>query len=101
MRRGAPDTPFHHEATGELSIQVFSHSNYFRTRWHDTDEMKLESLIPQCVASMMKVAVEYRRNTAKRRQEEFFRKLRWDELKQLKIQIEAESSRSALWKMVQ
>jgi hypothetical protein len=83
----------HHEATGELSIQLFSHSKYFTTTWRDTDEMKVESLTPQCVASMMKIAVEYRRNTAKRRQEEFFRKLQWEELKQLKTQIEVEEVR--------
>jgi len=42
---------------------------------------------------MMKIAVEYRRNTAKRHQEEFFRQLRWEELKQLKTQIDAEENR--------
>jgi hypothetical protein len=42
---------------------------------------------------MMKVAVEHRRNTAKRNQEEFFRKLRWEELRQLKQQIDVEEAR--------
>jgi hypothetical protein len=46
------------------------------------------------IASMMTIAVEYRRRTAKRHQEEFFRKLRWEELQQLKTQIEAEEARS-------
>jgi hypothetical protein len=41
---------------------------------------------------MMKIAVEYRRSTAKRRQEEFFRKLHWKQLQQLKTQIEAEEA---------
>jgi hypothetical protein len=41
----------------------------------------------------MKIAVEYRRNTAKRHQEELFRKLRWEELQRLKTQIDAEENR--------
>jgi hypothetical protein len=58
--------------------------------WGDTDQTKVESFVPDCVASMMKIAVEYRRNTAKRQQEELFRKLHWVELRQLKAQIDAE-----------
>jgi hypothetical protein len=83
----------HYEATGELSIQVLSNSSYFATIWRDTEQVKIESLIPECVASMMKIAVEYRRNTAIRHQEELFRKLRWEELQQLKTQIDAEENR--------
>lgn len=83
----------HYEPTGELSIHVFSHSSYFPTAWHDSEQTKIESLVPQCVAGMMKIAVEYRRNTAKRVQEELFRKLRWEELQQLRRQIEGEENR--------
>ena len=83
----------HYEATGELSLHVFSNSRYFTTVWRDSDKAKIESLVPECIASMMKIAVEYRRNTAKRNQEELFRKLRWEELKRLKTQIEAEEAR--------
>jgi hypothetical protein len=82
-----------YEATGELSIHVSSSSNYFTTTWRDTEQTKVESLVPECIASMMKIAVEYRRGTVKRHQEEFFRKLHWEELKQLKTQIEAEEAR--------
>jgi hypothetical protein len=83
----------HYEATGELSIHVSSNSNYFTTVWRDSEQAKIESLVPECVASVMKIAVEYRRNTARKRQEEFFRKLRWEELQQLKTQIDAEQNR--------
>jgi hypothetical protein len=83
----------HYETTGELSIQVLSNSSYFGTTWRDTEQAKIELLVPECVASMMKIAVEYRRNTATRHQEELFRKLRWEELQQLKMQIDAEENR--------
>jgi len=83
----------HYETTGELSIHVLSNSSYFNTVWRDTERVKIESLVPDCVASMMKIAVEYRRNTAKRHQEELFRRLRWAELQQLKTQIDAEEDR--------
>jgi hypothetical protein len=82
-----------YKPTGELSLHVFSHSNYFETSWDDTEQTKIESLVPECVASMMKIAVECRRNTAKRHQEEFFRKLRWEELQLLKTRIDAEEAR--------
>jgi hypothetical protein len=82
-----------YEATGELSIHVFSSSNYFTRVWRDTEHAKIDSLVPECIASMMKIAVEYRRSTAKRHQEESFRRLHWEELKQLKTQIEAEEAR--------
>ncbi len=82
-----------YEATGELSIHVFSSSSYFTTTWRDTEQTKVESFVPECIASMMKIAVEYRRRTAKRHQEEFFRKLHWEELQQLKTQIDAEEAR--------
>jgi hypothetical protein len=97
--RATPDTSDrphfirHYQATGELSIQVLSNSSYFGTIWRDTEQAKIESLVPECVASMMKIAVEYRRNTAIRHQEELFRKLRWEELRQLKTQIDAEENR--------
>lgn len=83
----------HSEATGELSIHLSSNSNYFSTVWRDSEQVKVESLIPECVASMMKIAVEYRRSTAIKHQEELFRKLRWQELQQLKMQIDAEEKR--------
>jgi hypothetical protein len=82
-----------YEATGVLSIQVFSGSKYFTTDWHDTDQTEIESLIPECVASMMKIAVEYRRNAARRNQEALFQRLRWEELRRLQKQIEAEEAR--------
>ncbi len=91
---GRPRFVRHYEATGELSIQVLSNSSYFSTIWRDTQQAKIESLAPECIASMMKIAVEYRRNTAKRHQEELFRKLRWEELQQLKTQIDAEEGRT-------
>lgn len=90
---GRPRFVRHYEATGELSIQVFSNSNYFTTIWRDTKQTKVESHVPECVASMMKIAVEYRRNTAKRLQEELFKKLRWEELRQLKTLVDAEENR--------
>lgn len=83
----------HYEPTGDLSLHVFSHSSYFKTSWNDTEQTKIESLVPECVASMMKVAVEHRRNTAKKNQEEFFQKLRWEELRELKQQIDVEEAR--------
>jgi hypothetical protein len=83
----------HYEPTGDLSLHIFSHSSYFRTSWSDTEHTKIESLVPECVASMMKVAVEHRRNTAKKNQEEFFRKLHWEELQQLKQQVDVEEAR--------
>ena len=83
----------HYEPTAELSLHVFSNSNYFTTIWRDTQQTKIESLVPECIASMMKIAVEYRRKKAKRHQEEFFRKLRWEELQRLKTQIDAEEAR--------
>jgi len=83
----------HYEATGELSVHVFSGSSYFTTIWRDTEQTKIESLVPECIASIMKIAVEYRRATAKMHQEQFFQKLRWEELQQLKAQIEAEEAR--------
>jgi len=83
----------HYEATGELSVHVFSGSSYFTTIWRDTEQTKIESLVPECIASIMKIAVEYRRTTAKRRQEQFFQNLRWEELQQLKSQIEGEEAR--------
>jgi len=83
----------HYEATGELSIHVFSNSSYFTTIWRDTEHTKIESLVPDCIASMMKIAVEFRRNTAIRHQEDLFRKLHWEELGQLKTQIETEEAR--------
>jgi hypothetical protein len=83
----------HHEATGELSLRVFSGSSYFTTIWRDTEQTKIESFVPECIASIMKIAVEYRRTTAKRRQEQFFQNLHWGELQQLKSQIEGEEAR--------
>ena len=71
----------HYDPTGHLSLHVFNHSSYFETSWDDTEQTKIESLVPEYVASMMRVAVEYRRNTAMKNQEEFFRKLRWQELR--------------------
>lgn len=82
-----------YEPTGALSLHIFSHSSYFKTCWDDTEQTTIETLVPEYVASMMKVAVEHRRNTAKRNQEEFFRKLRWEELRQLKQQIDVEEAR--------
>lgn len=70
-----------------------SNSDYFTTIWRDSEQVKIESLVPECIASMMKIAVEYRRKTAIKHQEEFFRKLRWEELQQLKTQIDAEEKR--------
>jgi hypothetical protein len=90
---GRPRLVKHYEATGALSIQVFSNSSYFDTIWRDTEQRKIEGVIPECVASMMKIAVEYRRNTEKRHQEELFRKLRWEEFQQLKRQVDAEEDR--------
>jgi hypothetical protein len=72
---------------------VLSHSNYFDTLWQDTEQAKLESLIPEAVATMMKIGVEHRRDTEKRRQEELFRKMRWEELGELKRQVDAEEAR--------
>jgi hypothetical protein len=83
----------YYEPTGRLSLRVFSVSSHFKTSWEDTEQTKIESLVPECVASMMKVAVEYRRNTAKKNQEEFFRKLRWEELREVKQQIDVEEAR--------
>ena len=83
----------HYESTGALSLHVFSPSSYFKTCWDDTEQTTIESLVPEFVASMMKVAVEHRRNTAKRNQEEFFRRLHWEELKALKPQIDVEEAR--------
>jgi len=82
-----------YDPTGALSLHLFSHSSYFKTCWDDTEQTKIESLVPECVATMMKVAVEHRRNTAKKNQEEFFRKLRWEELRELKQQIDVEEAR--------
>ena len=81
-----------YEPTGKLSIRVLSDSDYFTTIWSDTEQAKVETLVPECVATMMKTAVEHRRRTAKRRQEELFRKLRWEELGRLKAEIEAEEA---------
>lgn len=83
----------HYEPTGALSLHVFSHSSYFKTCWDDTEQTAVESLVPEFVVSMMKVAVEHRRNTAKKNQEEFFRRLRCRELQQLKQQIDVEEAR--------
>jgi hypothetical protein len=83
----------HYDPTGQLSLRIINHSSYFKTSWDDTEQTKMESLVPECVASMMKVAVEHRRNTAKKNQEEFFRKLRWEELRELKQQIDVEEAR--------
>ena len=80
-------------ATGKLSIRVLSDSDCFTTIWSDSERTKIESLVPECIATMMKIAVEHRRRTAKRRQEELFRKLRWEELGRLKAEIEAEEPR--------
>lgn len=84
-----------YEPTGKLSIRVLSDSNYFTTIWSDTEQAKVETLVPECVATMMKIAVEHRRRTAKRQQEELFRKLRWEEVGRLKGEIEAEEARVA------
>jgi hypothetical protein len=37
----------HYEPTGELSIHVFSNSSYFTTIWRDTQQTKIESLVPE------------------------------------------------------
>ncbi|HXH48548.1 MAG TPA: hypothetical protein VNM47_04170 [Terriglobia bacterium] len=84
-----------YEPTGKLSIRVLSDSDYFTTIWSDSEQTNIESLLPECIATMMKIAVEYRRRTAKRRQEELFRKLRGEELGRLKGEIEAEEARVA------
>jgi len=83
----------HYDPTGHLCLRVFAESRYFKTSWADTERTKIESFVPECVASMMKVAVEYRRNTATKNQEEFFRKLHWEELRKLKEQIDIEEAR--------
>jgi hypothetical protein len=82
-----------YEPTGALSLRVFNDSSYFKTCWDDTEQRTIESLVPEYVASMMKVAVEHRRNTARRNQEEFFRRLHWEELQQPKQQIDVEEAR--------
>jgi hypothetical protein len=64
--------------------------------WRDTEKTKIDSFVPDCVALMMKIAVEYRRNTAKRHVGELFRKLRWEELRQLKAHIDFEEVRIEL-----
>ncbi len=64
-----------YEVTGELSIHVFSSSRHFTTRRSDADQRKIETLVPECVVSMMKIAVEHQHETAKRELDEFFRKL--------------------------
>lgn len=83
----------HFDPTGHLSLRVLNDSSYFKTSWDDTEQTKLESLVPECVASIMKVAVEHQRETAIKNQEEFFRKLHWEELRELKQQIDIEEAR--------
>ena len=82
-----------YEATGELSVQIHSPSCYFRTCWADTQSSPVESCIPECIASMMRIAVEHRRNTTQRKLEDFFKRLQWEELGRLKAQIDSEEAR--------
>jgi hypothetical protein len=90
---GRPRYMYRYEPTGELSIHIHSDTKHFESSWHDREERKIESTIPEFVASLMKVGVEHRRRTAIKNQEQFFQNLRWKELGQLKAQIEAEEAR--------
>jgi hypothetical protein len=79
--------------TGELSIQVLSTSNFFKRSWRDKEGRPVETLIPQCIASMMKIAVEHQRDAEKRRQLEVFQSMQEQEAERLKAFIRAEETR--------
>jgi hypothetical protein len=93
LATGRPRCMTQYEPTGELSIHIRNSTSYFQTTWHDTEQVKIESMVPEFVAGMMKAGVECRRQTLIRRQEQFFRRLDWEELGRLKGQIDAEEAR--------
>ena len=81
--------------------RVFSFSSYFTTTWRDTEETKIESLIPQCVGTMIKIAIEHRRSTARRRQEELFQKFRGRNSNSLKHKSRPKRLVFSGWKIAQ
>lgn len=44
-----------YEPTGQLSIQVLSHTDFFKRIWRDKESKPVEDSIPECVAAMMKI----------------------------------------------
>jgi hypothetical protein len=82
-----------YKPTGQLSIQVLSCTDFYKKIWRDKETKPVEALIPECVATMMKIGVEHRREAEKSRQEEVFRKMHEQELARLGLMIKGEEAR--------
>lgn len=81
--------------SGELVFHVVSEHDTTLEKWCDSADTKLETIVPAIVAAMMKTALRYRRAADNRRNEENRKRLRLEELRKLKVEIEAEEKRVA------
>ena len=78
--------------TGALSLEIHAYTE-LRKNWNDTERRKLEDVIPEFVATLLRSAVELHRRTENRRQEELERQRLAAEREELRKQCSAEKQR--------
>lgn len=86
--------PVRLEPTGILSVEVW---NYYsggpQKVWRDRENMKLEELVPKCVAGMMRIALKERADAKARRDRELARQNRIAKVEAELEKIRAEEKR--------
>ena len=89
------DRTVRYEATGVLSLNIHSDLwlHQLRRKWTDGKRQRVEDLIPQFVAGLMRVAVVLRRQTEEQKKREEERQQREREMFKLRAQIEAEEKK--------
>lgn len=86
-------TPVSFEPSGEFAIEVWQYWGGERKRWKDKKSARLESLLPQLVAGVLRIALANRAEHEKRLAEEKERQRRAEELERLEKAIKAEQAR--------
>jgi hypothetical protein len=86
--------PVRLEPTGMLSVEIWNY--YFggpQKVWRDRESMKLEELVPKCVAGMMRIALKERADAKARRDRELARQNRIAKVEAELEKIRAEEKR--------
>ena len=85
-----------YEATEALALIIYSetwHSHGLQRRWADSKHQKVEDLVPDLVAGLMRTAIVLRREEEERKKRELERQQRVQEMIKLREQVEAEEKK--------
>lgn len=82
-----------YEPTGQLSIEAPEYADLLKKKWSDTEYARLEEVIPQCIAGILKIGVAVRRRRLDLHELDLARQKRQIELAELSQRIKDEKDR--------